>query len=256
MTSAIHIIFGSQIGESARRIQINHETKTTLVDDHWNGCLAPAVHCDGHDTVRLWYFSALVLLEGLKNVERQEAKGIKCIALTRCGRRRRSDLFLSSPSATTQDQSHRVMHIYSPTPDGKSYVYLGKLALAGFRHDETTARLVGIEVDISNGNQTLKGYSVNAKGLAIDRDIPTSSDASALDKAKAEMVRWMQASQKQWWQIDLAALQANVWERASIKWTGEASGEQHELPNALFNAKVSRDHSPGKNRAKSSCTMK
>lgn len=202
-------------------------------------------------------FRHWVLLEGLKNVERQEAKGIQVyrfdLDVDGDGR---SDLFLSSPSATTQDQSHRVMHIYSPTPDGKSYVYLGKLALAGFRHDETTARLVGIEVDISNGNQTLKGYSVNAKGLAIDRDIPTSSDASALDKAKAEMVRWMQASQKQWWQIDLAALQANVWERASIKWTGEASGEQHELPNALFNAKVSRDHSPGKNRAKSSCTMK
>ncbi len=128
--------------------------------------------------------------------------------------------------------------------------------LAGFRHDAAASRLVGIEVDTSNGIRTLKAYGVSPNGLTVDGDVPKTSDQPALEAAQAAIASWSEASQTQWWQTDLASLQAKVWQGAAITWTGEASGEKNELSNALFNVKVSQDRSPGKSKAKSSCTMK
>lgn len=197
------------------------------------------------------------LLEGLKNVKGEKAKGIQVyrfdLDVDGDGH---ADLFLSSPAAKTQDGAHRVMHIYSPASGGESYVYLGQLALAGFRHAAAASRLVGIEVDASNGTRTVKSYTVSTKGLAADSDAPESSGQAALQAAKAAIASWTEKSQSQWWRADLAALQATVWEGADLTWTGEASGEKKALSNAVFNVQVSRDRSPGKSKAKSSCTMK
>ncbi|WP_089717258.1 hypothetical protein [Candidatus Entotheonella palauensis] len=202
---------------------------------------------------RHWAF-----LENLDDVKGEEAKGIRVsrfdLDVDGDGR---AALFLSSPSAETQSQAYRVMHIYTPATDGKTYLYLGQLALAGFRHDAAASRLLGIEVDSSNGQQTLKAYSVSHRGLVVDPDAPMSSDPSALEKAKAAIANWTEKAQQQWWQADLAALHANVWQSTALTWVGEATGEQGELPNKLFNVKVSWDRSPGKSKAKSECkTMK
>lgn len=200
-------------------------------------------------------FRHWVLLEGLKNVKGAEAKAIQVsrfdLDVDGDGH---ADLFLSSPSPSNKAQNgaHRVMHIYSPASGGESYVYLGQLTLAGFRHDAAALRLVGIEVDALNEAQALKTCVISPDGLAVDGD----TSASELEAAKAAIASWMEKSQQQWWQTDLASLQATVWEAAPLTWTGETSGAKNELPNAVFNVKVSKDHSPGKSKAKSSCTMK
>ncbi len=202
---------------------------------------------------RHWAF-----LENLDEVKGEAAEGIQVyrfdLDVDGGGH---ADLFLSSPSAGTDGKDYRVMHIYSPTGDGKTYVYLGRLALAGFRYDAVTSRLVGIEVDTANGTSTLKAYAVSHRGLAVDDSVAVASDPAALADAKDAIANWMEKSQQQWWRTDLAALQANVWESAVLKWTGEATGETSGLSNRLFNAKVARDRSPGKSKAKSECkTMK
>ncbi len=201
---------------------------------------------------RHWAF-----LEGLQDVEADKAKGIQVsrfdLDVNGDGH---AELFLSSPSAKTREKDYRVMHIYSPAADGKSYVYLGQLALAGFWLDPAL-RLAGIEADASNGLPTLKVYAVSHKGLAVERNAPVASGAAALEAASVAIASWTEKSQKQWWQTDLAALQANVWESAALMWAGEATGEKSELSNGLFDVKVSRDRSPGKSKAKSECkTMK
>lgn len=202
---------------------------------------------------RHWAF-----LENLDEVKGEKAKGIQVsrfdLDVDGDGR---VDLFLSSPSAKPQSKAYRVMHIYLPATDGKTYIYLGQLALAGFRHAAATSRLVGIEVDPSNGTSTLKAYSVSHRGLVVERNGPMSSDPSVLEEAKAAISKWSETSQKQWWQADLAALHANVWQSAALMWVGEATGEKDELRNGMFNVKVSWDRSPGKSKAKSECkTMK
>ncbi len=198
---------------------------------------------------RHWAF-----LEGLHNAEAEVAKGIRVyrfdLDVDGDGR---ADLFLSSPSAHARDRNYRVMHIYSPTTDGKTYVYLGRLALTGFRHDASASRLVGIEVDPSNGAPALKAYAVSHRGLVVDPDVSVSSDPAVLEEAKAAIADWAERSQKQWWHAGFAALQRNVWHSAALTWTGEATGEKSELANGLFNVKVSRDRSPGKSKAKSEC---
>ncbi len=200
----------------------------------------------------------MAYLEELRNAEVEKAKNIEVYRFDLDVDGDGHDaLFLSSPAAEAQGGDYRVMHIYSPTRDSKTYVYLGRLALAGFRHDAATARLVGVEVDEANGTSMLKAYSVSHRGLVVDPDISVSRDQVALEDAKRMIASWMEKAQKQWWRTDLAALQANVWKSAALTWTGEVTGEQNELSNGLFNVMVSRGRSPGKSKAKSECkTMK
>lgn len=202
---------------------------------------------------RHWAF-----LELLDEVTGEQAKAIPVfrfdLDIDRDGQ---ADLFLSSPAAKTREQGFRVMHIYSPTPGGNTYVYIGQLALAGFRQDAETSRLIGVEVDAESGASAVKAYLVSHQGLMHDTTVAVSSDSTVLETAKAAIARWLETSQQQWWQTDLAALQASVWESAPLLWKGETTGETRELANKLFNTKVERDRSPGKSKAKTECkTMK